>query len=65
MEKIKKWLPRGYAKIIRDKTGRSISYIYQVVSGTTSNNEVYNALLELAVQKKAEIEKRRKLIDTL
>ena len=65
LEKIKSWLPRGYARIISEKTGRSISYIYQVVSGSTNNNEVYNALLELALTKKEEIEKRTKLIETL
>lgn len=65
VEKIKKWLPRGYGKQIAEKTGRSLPFIYQVVSGGTYNDEVYKALLDLALLNKKEIEKREKLISTL
>ncbi len=65
IEKIKRWLPRGYAKIIRERTGKSLPFIYQVVCGGTNNDEVYRALLDLAVENKKEIEERQKLISTL
>lgn len=65
IEKIKKWLPRGYAKIIRERTGKSIPFIYQVVCGGTNNKEVYDALLTLALENKKELEERQKLISTL
>lgn len=65
IEKIKKWLPRGYAKIIQEKTGKSLPFIYQVVCGGTNNDKVYNALIELAIENKKKIEERRKLISTL
>lgn len=65
IEKIKKWLPRGYAKTIRERTGKSVAFIYQVVSGGTNNDEVCKALLDLALENKKEIEARQKLISTL
>lgn len=65
IEKIKKWLPRGYGKIIRKQTGKSLPFIYQVVCGGTNSDEVYKALLDLALANKKEIEERQKLISTL
>lgn len=65
VEKIKQWLPRGYGKKIAEKTGKSLPFIYQVVCGTTYNDEVYKALLDLALENKKEIEDRQKLISTL
>lgn len=64
IEKIKKWLPRGYGKKIAETTGKSVPFIYQIMSGRTHNDDVYNALLELALENKKEIEKREKLIST-
>lgn len=65
IKKIKKWLPRGYGKVVQEKTGFSLAFIYQVVSGSTENDEVYNALLEVALENKKKIEERTKLISTL
>lgn len=65
IEKIKRWLPRGYAKIIRERTGKSLPIIYRVMCGGTYNDEVYRALLDLAIENKKEIEERQKLISTL
>ena len=65
IEKIKKWLPRGYAKIVQGRTGKSIPFIYQVVSGYTYNDDVYKALLDLALENKKKLEERQKLISTL
>lgn len=65
IEKIKKWLPRGYGKIIAGKTGKSLPFIYQVVCGGTNNDEVYKALIDLALENKKKLEERQKLISTL
>ncbi len=65
LEKIKKWLPRGYGKKVQELTGKSLSVIYSVVSGTTENEMVYNALLNLAIENKAKMENREKLLSTL
>ncbi len=65
MKKIRKWLPRGFAKIIQQKTGKSLALIYQVANGLTRSEHVYNALLELALENKEKIEAREKLISTL
>ena len=65
LQKIRKWLPRGYAKIIQEKTGKNIASIYQVGCGRTCNDEIYRALLDLAIENKKEIEERQKLISTL
>lgn len=65
IEKIKKWLPRGYGKVIRERTGKSVAFIYQVVCGGSYNDDVYKALLDLALENKREIEEREKLLSTL
>lgn len=65
IEKIKKWLPRGYGKVIQVQTGKSLTFIYQVVGGVAYNDDVYKALINLALVNKKEIEERQKLILTL
>lgn len=65
MDKVKKWLPRGYGKLIREKTGKSLAVIYAVVCGSSENEEVYNALVDLALENKKKIEEREKLVSTL
>ena len=52
LEKIKKWLPKGYGKRVQEMTGKSLVVIY-------------NALLKLALENKAEIERRKSLLSTL
>lgn len=64
-EKIRKWLPKGYAKIIHERTGKSLSAIYAVVVGNTISEDIYNALLELALENKKKIEERENLLETL
>lgn len=65
LERIKKWLPKGYGKRVQTMTGKSLAVIYNVVGGNAKNELVYNALLKLALENKAEIEKREKLLSTL
>ena len=65
MDKVKKWLPRGYGKLIREKTGKSLAVIYAVVCGSSENEEVYNSLVDLALENKKKIEEREKLVSTL
>lgn len=64
-DRIRKWLPIGYAKIIHERTGKSFSAIYGVVSGKRTSEDIYNALLELALENKKKIEEREKLLETL
>lgn len=64
-ERIKKWLPSGYANIIHERTGKSLSAIYGVVCGRTTSEDIYNALLELAIENKKRVEEREKLLETL
>ena len=52
LEKIKKWLPKGYGKRVQEMTGKSLVVIY-------------NALLKLALENKAEVERRKSLLSTL
>ena len=65
LEKIKKWLPKGYGKRVQEMTGKSLVVIYKVVSGKAKNESIYNALLKLALENKAEIERRKSLLSTL
>ena len=37
LEKIKKWLPKGYGKRVQEMTGKSLVVIYNVVSGKAKN----------------------------
>ena len=59
LQKIRKWLPRGYAKIIQEKTGKNIASIYQVVCGRTCNDEIYRALLDLPLKIKKKLKNVR------
>ena len=65
LEKIKKWLPKGYGKRVQEMTGKSLVVIYNVVSGKAKNESIYKALLKLALENKAEVERRKSLLSTL
>ena len=65
LEKIKKWLPKGYGKRVQEMTGKSLVVIYNVVSGKAKNESIYNALLKLALENKAEVERSKSLLSTL
>ena len=65
LEKIKKWLPKGYGKRVQEMTGKSLVVIYNVDSGKAKNESIYNALLKLALENKAEVERRKSLLSTL
>ena len=59
LEKIKKWLPKGYGKRVQEMTGKSLVVIYNVVSGKAKNES------KLALENKAEVERRKSLLSTL
>lgn len=65
LEKIKKWLPRGYGRIIQAETGMSLIYIYEVVAGKCHNNVIIDALLRLALRNKEESERQEKMLSQL
>lgn len=65
LQKIKEWLPRGYAGIVSKKTGVSKVMVYKVIAGTYNNLTVLDALIKLAKEHKSKIEIQEKIISTL
>lgn len=47
LEKIKKWLPRGYAKRINLETGISFVTIYATMNGKSKNKAVLDAAVAI------------------
>lgn len=52
LEKIRENLPKDYAKKIKKSTGCSLSLIYKVAKGHAENDNVLNALIQLAQRNK-------------
>ena len=56
LEKIKKWLPRGYAKRINLETGISFVTIYATMNGKSKNKAVLDAAVAIAKEEKERVE---------
>ena len=65
IEKLRKELPNGYAKIIADKFKVTCAYVYAIVAGKRTNNEILNELISLANENKMIIEKNKQALKSL
>lgn len=65
LQKIKQWLPRGYARRIYNETGISFMTIYATMNGKTNNREVIKAAIAIAKEEKEKAEKAKAEIETL
>lgn len=63
LDKLRKWLPRGYAQMIAKCTNVSRVTVYNVSSGRFKNDVVMDALITLALEnKKKEEEQKMKIL---
>lgn len=65
LQKIKKWLPRGYARRIFSETGISFMTIYSTMNGKASNKQVLESAIVIAKEEKEKLEKNKHEISTL
>lgn len=65
LQKIKEWLPRGYAKRIFLETGISFMTIYATINGKTNNKTVLDLAIAIAKEEKERMEKTKSEISTL
>ena len=65
LAKIKRWLPRGYAKHIYAKTGITFVTIYATINGKTNNQKVLTLAIEMAKVEKARVEAAQNEVSTL
>ena len=65
LEKIKKWLPRGYAKRINLETGISFVAIYATMNGNSKNKAVLDAAVAIAKEEKERVENMQDEVSTL
>lgn len=65
LQKIKQWLPRGYAKRIFKETGISFMTIYSTINGKTHNQKVIDAAIAIAKEEKEKAEKAKNEIAAL
>lgn len=65
LEKIKQWLPRGYARRIFTETGISFMTIYATMNGKSNNKRVLNAAIVIAKEEKVKAEKAKSEVSTL
>lgn len=65
LDKIKKWLPRGYAKNIAEELDVSTVTVYSVVGGKQNNERVIDALISLAIKNKEKQDAMTSKISTL
>ena len=65
IQKMKKWLPRGYAKRIYDETGISFVTIYAVFAGRSTNDKVIEAAMRIVAEEKAKNEAMIQLLAKL
>lgn len=65
LEKIKKWLPRGYAKRIYLETGISFVTIYATMNGKSKNKAVLDAAVAIAKEEKERVENMQNEVSTL
>ena len=64
-KKIKKWLPRGYAKRIYLETGISFVTIYETMNGKARNKTVLDAAVAIAKEEKERVENIQNEVSTL
>lgn len=65
LQKIKKWLPRGYAKRISLETGISFVTIYDTINGKARNQTVLDAAIAIAKEEKERVENIQNEVSTL
>ena len=65
LEKIKKWLPRGYAKRINLETGISFVTIYATMNGKSKNKAVLDAAVAIVMEEKERVENMQDEVSTL
>lgn len=65
LQKIKKWLPRGYAKRIYLETGISFVTIYETMNGKSRNKAVLDAAVAIAKEEKERVENMQDEVSTL
>ena len=65
LQKIKKWLPRGYARRIFLETGISFMTIYSTMNGKTNNKTVLDAASVIAQEEKEKLRKSKNKISAL
>lgn len=65
LQKIKQWLPRGYARQIFNETGLSFMTIYSTMNGKINNQRVIDAAIQIAKEEKDKAEKAKELVSTL
>jgi hypothetical protein len=55
LEKIESFLPRGYSRLVNERVTKPFSrpYIHQVKKGQLYNQEILEALIEIAKENKA------------
>jgi len=65
LKKLRKRLPRSWAKLIAEKLNLSPIYVFKVLSGDRNNDTVILAAIDLAEESKEEKEKMRERIHSL
>lgn len=65
LQKIKEWLPRGYARRIFLETGISFMTIYSTINGKTNNKVVLDAAIAIAKEEKEKMEKTKNEVSAL
>lgn len=65
LDKLREWLPRGYAKMISETKSVSRVTVYNVSNGKYNNEVVMDALIELAYLNKEKLAEQKKRISSL
>jgi hypothetical protein len=65
LDRLRKKLPRGYAKILSEKTGKHTSAIYQALTGKINSPEIIEAAIELAKENQQKNADLKRQIDSL
>ncbi|MDR2129577.1 MAG: hypothetical protein LBP56_00165 [Odoribacteraceae bacterium] len=63
--KIIQCLPRGYGRIIMERTGLSLPTIYNTIHGKSKNELVISTAIELAKETKEKSDNIKSLIESL
>lgn len=58
LKKLRSQMPRGYGKILSERTGKHFNAIYRALNGESKSPEIINAAIDLAFEES----KRKKQI---
>lgn len=65
LEKLRNKLPSKYLKLLHDRTGKSKTYVWQVLNGQRVSSEIIDAAILLARQTTIAEQNQKELISNL